>query len=132
MKMKLVNVNASLARKYLGTMKKNRKIRQDKLRGFARAMLMGEWKSTHQGIAFNKDGALFDGQHRCLALLMADARSPGISVPIWVCRGVDEDARSAVDIGSSKLLFGGMRLNGLEDYLRWERAFKDDIAWALE
>jgi len=36
-------------------------------RGFAEAMRRGEWMVTHQGIAFDTQGVLVDGQHRLAA-----------------------------------------------------------------
>jgi hypothetical protein len=43
----------------------------------------GKWCVTHQGIAFGPNGELYDGQHRLLAIVMAN-----VPVPVLVTRGV--------------------------------------------
>jgi hypothetical protein len=42
------------------------------VRDFAEAMRRGDWRLTHQGIAFDASGALVDGQHRLAAIVEAD------------------------------------------------------------
>lgn len=47
---------------------KNRPRRETHWKNLHQAMLRGEWRKTHQGIAFDEDGILLDGQHRMMAL----------------------------------------------------------------
>lgn len=51
---------------------------------YANSIRCGEWVTTHQGIAFNKDGKLVDGQHRLMAIVEAD-RAIEIMVATDVC-----------------------------------------------
>ena len=37
---------------------------------------VGQWASTHQGIAFADDDTLIDGQHRLLAIVKATMQPP--------------------------------------------------------
>ncbi|HEY2041129.1 MAG TPA: hypothetical protein VGH11_00540 [Jatrophihabitans sp.] len=50
----------------------NRPLSMPVVRGFAEAMGRGEWLVTHQGIAFDVNGVLVDGQHRLAAIIAAD------------------------------------------------------------
>ena len=47
----------------------NRPIRYPHLDKLSEAIEKGEWKVTNQGIAFDADGNLIDGQHRLAAIL---------------------------------------------------------------
>jgi hypothetical protein len=50
----------------------NRSVSKATVRAYAEAMRRGEWQVTHQGIAFDTDGVLRDGQHRLAAIVEAD------------------------------------------------------------
>lgn len=63
------------------------------------AIKRGEWRTTHQGIAFNKKDELIDGQHRLTAIAEA-----GIPVEIMVTMDLEEDAYQAIDIGRKRSL----------------------------
>src|SRR5947199_10315040 len=60
------------AAEYLGLNTANRPLSNRTVREFAAAMRRGEWRVTHQGIAFDTTGALVDGQHRLAAIVEAD------------------------------------------------------------
>lgn len=55
-------------------------------------MRAGAWKITHQGIGFNVDGELVDGQHRLSAVIEAD-----IPVTMPVTNGLPRDAQDVID-----------------------------------
>jgi hypothetical protein len=50
----------------------NRPLSRPVVRGFAEAMRRGDWLVTHQGVAFDVNGVLVDGQHRLAAVIEAD------------------------------------------------------------
>ena len=52
----------------------------------------GNWQLTHQGIAFDKNGVLIDGQHRLWAIVEADVKAP-----LLVTRGVEPETQEAID-----------------------------------
>lgn len=58
---------------------------------YAEDMRLGQWRLTHQGIAFNAKGHLHDGQHRLSAVIVAD-----VSVPLLVFFGAGADQEMAV------------------------------------
>lgn len=72
----------------------NRTISQHTVRKYATAMAEGRWKLVHQGIAFDRDGWLIDGQHRLSAIVAA-----GIPVPMMVIPNCDPDTFDVLDTG---------------------------------
>src|SRR5438046_2404287 len=56
------------AEQWLAANTANRPLSRSTVRGFADAMRSGEWLVTHQGVAFDTDGVLVDGQHRLAAI----------------------------------------------------------------
>jgi hypothetical protein len=67
------------------------------VRDFAAAMRRGEWRVTHQGIAFDTGGALVDGQHRLAAVVEADT-----PVEMTVFTEVPEGAFDVLDTGKRR------------------------------
>ena len=59
---------------------KNRKISDLHVKRLARDMKEGRWVQTHEGIAFDPNGVLLDGQHRLWAIIEADVT---IAMYIW-------------------------------------------------
>lgn len=64
---------------------------------YATEMLAGRWKFNHQGIAFNTDGNLIDGQHRLRAVVKAGEADPDIQVPMVVWWDLPLDANIGID-----------------------------------
>jgi hypothetical protein len=72
---------------------KNRKLSLRTAGRYAKAMSDGRWMVTHQGIAFDSDGFLIDGQHRLRAVVLA-----GMSVEMFVAVGFDSGTFAILDI----------------------------------
>lgn len=72
----------------------NRNLRPSHVAYLCKQMLDGEWKTTHQGIAFASDGRLLDGQHRLAAVVRSK-----IAVQMQVSRDVDPESFSVLDCG---------------------------------
>jgi hypothetical protein len=64
MKTQLLAVTPAQARKWLEQNTDNRRLRPMVVEGLRAAWDRGEWKTTHQGVAFSTSGRLLDGQHR--------------------------------------------------------------------
>jgi hypothetical protein len=75
----------------------NRPLSKPTVKAFAEAMRRGEWMVTHQGIAFDTNGALVDGQHRLAAIVEAD-----LPVEVTVFTDVDEGAFDVLDTGKRR------------------------------
>lgn len=77
-----------------------------------RADISGEqWKLTHQGLAFNRQGQLSDGQHRMEAL--TDAETDAGAAPFMITFNLEPDTMPVLDTGRSRtggdvLTAGGM------------------------
>ncbi len=85
-------ITPEVAQEYLTHNTRNRKLSKPYARQLAQELEQGRWKPTHQGIAFDANGALVDGQHRLQAIV-----SSGVSAPIQVTRGVDPEAFDVID-----------------------------------
>jgi hypothetical protein len=75
----------------------NRPLSRSTVRGFAEAMRRGEWLVTHQGIAFDTNGVLVDGQHRLAAIIEAD-----LPVEVTVFTEVGSDSFDVLDTGKRR------------------------------
>jgi len=92
-------VTPDQAARYLEANVNNRDLKRHKIAEFTDSMEQGRWEVTHQGIAFNCDGSLKDGQNRLHAIVKS-----GASVWMWVYRGLSERAMWAVDTGAARSL----------------------------
>ena len=111
-----IEVTPGLAAEMLATSIGNRKTRRWHVDMLAAAMRRGEWKLTHQGAAFDWNGALRDAHHR----LMACAQS-GVSITMLVTLGLDPDSFDAVDQGVNRTLSD---ING------WEKRIAEPLRLA--
>lgn len=96
METRLTLVTPQMAREWLERNQDNRPLRPGVVDGFLAAYRRGEWKITHQGIAFAKSGRLLDGQHR---LTFISELPDKTVVPMNVSVGLDEDAFDCIDQG---------------------------------
>lgn len=76
----------------------NRKINKAQVEMLAGAMERGEWRLTHQGIAFYEDGTLADGQHRLQAIIES-----GVTASFMVARGLPKEEQSVMALDAGKL-----------------------------
>jgi hypothetical protein len=75
----------------------NRPLSKPTVRSLAEAMRRGEWMVTHQGIAFDTNGVLVDGQHRLAAIIDAD-----MAVEMTVFTDVGEGTFDVLDTGKRR------------------------------
>lgn len=98
---RLVEVTPEMASDWLDTRNtglKNRSLSAAVAGKYANAMRRGEWKSTHQGLAFDTEGWLVDGQHRLQAIANA-----GVTIQFWVFPDLPRDTFDALDVGRRRL-----------------------------
>ena len=96
-----------LAQKYLSqNASENRAKKMVHIDRYARDMRAGQWMITHQGIAFDKDGVLLDGQQRLNAVIKS-----GVPVPMLVIRGLDHNVIRVMDQGVSRTLNDAMKMD---------------------
>lgn len=99
-------VTPALAREWLKLNTRNRPIRQAAVADLAKAIERGEWKVTHQGIGFDENGILVDGQHRLEAIVKANR-----PVEIMVTWGVPAEAFTVMDTGRKRNMGDVLALN---------------------
>lgn len=68
-----------------------------KIAEWAGAMSRGEWRTTHQGLATDHQGMLYDGQHRLAAQVIV-----GITLRCSIARGIHGDSFTVVDRGKMR------------------------------
>lgn len=64
-------ISPERAKEYLDRMRNNRPASESRVNEYAQAMLADQWMLTHQGIAFDDQNRLIDGQHRLMAVVRA-------------------------------------------------------------
>lgn len=75
----------------------NRKILPAKVEVWVKVIKSGDWKTTHQGIAFDEMGLIQDGQNRLKAISVA-----GIPVEVWVFPDMPRENFDAIDTGAGR------------------------------
>lgn len=76
----------------------NRRLSMTVASKYAEAIRRGEWKETHQGLAFDTEGWTLDGQHRLQAISLA-----GITVTMWVFPDLPRDTFDVLDVGRRRV-----------------------------
>jgi hypothetical protein len=69
-------------------------------RRYARLIQTKRWKCTHQGIAFDRDGWLIDGQHRLMAIVATGIPTNLFIVPF--VEGMDDKTFDVLDSGHKR------------------------------
>ena len=77
--------------------KNNRGLKKGNLDKLVKAINNNEWTITNQGIAFDRDGNLIDGQHRLQAIV-----NTGKTLPVMVARNMDPNIFHCVDKGIAR------------------------------
>jgi hypothetical protein len=86
-----VTLTPVLAQKLLGNSAPNRTVSPHLVGAIARDIAAGQFTLNGETIKINADGQMFDGQHRCHAVVSA-----GIPVDVWIVYGASEEF---VDVG---------------------------------
>jgi hypothetical protein len=87
------DISPEQAKRYLEKNTHNRSVRESVVDRYAAMMQRDQWVVTHQGIAFDDEGNLLDGQHRLMAIVKA-ARP----VSMMVTRGVPSERNNGITI----------------------------------
>lgn len=75
----------------------NRSVRRVTADRYTRMLLADKWHLTHQGLAFDTQDRLLDGQHRLSAVVAS-----GVSMQTLVVTGVEQEAFHAMDVGARR------------------------------
>lgn len=90
--------------------KNNRKYRYNQIGKLSEAIENGEWQVTNQGLAFDKEGNLIDGQHRLAAVLQTRK-----TVPMMVATNMAPEIFNVVDTGSKRSTGDALDILGSEE-----------------
>lgn len=94
MEIKQIRITPPMAREWLKKNTSNRPMRRAKVEGYKSAFSRGEYRLTHQGIAFSTAGILLDGQHRLTAI---SEMPDNFAIEMVVARGLPADAFDVID-----------------------------------
>lgn len=103
-------VTPDMAKKYLEANTRNRTVSQHKVRELSSEISDGHWVMTHQGVAFDKNGDLCDGQHRLEAIVMS-----GCAVEMLVFRGLEIVAQDVIDTGRRRSVGDQLSIAGYKN-----------------
>lgn len=119
-----------LAEEYLRHNKKNRQLRKNLVSYYAKQMKDGQWMLNGEGIIFNEEGILVDGQHRLAAVVES-----GVNVEMLVVRNADKDSFATIDSGLSRKTSDIFFVKGIPNATSISsiisRYFKLTINWTL-
>jgi hypothetical protein len=99
----VVEITPVLAAEWLKRNRKNRKVKNLTVEAYARDMKNDAWYLTHQGVAFDADGNLIDGQHRLQAVVSAKRNVAMFVTSGWPANG-KQKTMDAVDRGVNRSL----------------------------
>lgn len=86
----------------------NRRLTENRINNYAKAMREGRWLVHSQGISFSRNGLLNNGQNRLTAIVRA-----GCPVHLNVSFGEDRDAFSVLDTGKGRTGQDAVEIAGL-------------------
>lgn len=119
------NVDAELAKAWLGKNKRNRKIRESIVSRYRSDMAAGHWSFAADPIRFDEKGMLIDGQHRLTAL----SELPDLTIPMLVVSGLPADSQMIMDQGAKRTPGDQLGLLGYTNPNALAAAVKQYIAW---
>lgn len=103
-------VTPALATKWLTeTQHGNRPLSNSRVQEYAGEMAKGQWRLTHQGVAFDAEGNLVDGQHRLWAVIES-----GCSVYMFVAFGLSKECVIEIDGGRPRNIADRLGYCGIE------------------
>lgn len=91
----------------------NRNLKKGWVDALSGVMKRGAFKLSPQGIAFDKNGKLIDGQHRLFAVIKS-----GCTVPMRVTFGCDCDAFGSLDTGIKRTVSDIAAINNDEPWIK--------------
>lgn len=109
-------ITPAMATRWLEANTRNRPLSDTTVKTYAADMAAGAWHITHQGIGFDVDGMLLDGQHRLSAIILAN-----VPVAMLVTRGLPRNAQDVID---------APRVRSVKDQLQMIDGVTDAVAKA--
>lgn len=108
MRTTIETITPKLARVYFDRRAPNRPINNRAVMRYSQAMKDGAWETTHEGIAFNENNMLIDGQHRLLAVIDSN-----VTITIQVTRYSERAPMAVMNCGVARNQGDRMQLAGV-------------------
>jgi len=102
---KAVMVSPERATELLERNTLNRSMSQSWADELSAIMKAGKFVLSNDAVAIAADGRVLNGQHRLWAVV-----DSGVSVPLLVAEGIDEDAQLVMDVGRKRTLFDAVKV----------------------
>lgn len=102
-----VDITPELATRLLARNKNNRQRKENAIERYRHDMESGNWQVTNQGLGFDRNGVLTDGQNRLLACIRAQR-----SFRTVVAVGLMPEAKEVVDVGVKRTLSDALKMEG--------------------
>ena len=103
-------ITPAIATNWLEHNSPNRNIRDRTVQAIVRDILNGDFQPTHQGVAFDSNGELVDGQHRLWAVVRS-----GQTVIMQVTRGLPPEAKPVIDTGIKRTMADVLQFGGYQN-----------------
>lgn len=120
----LEHITPELARHYLKRNKTNRDVKEDNLTKITNDLANGNFKLSHQALAFDWNGNLIDGQHRLMAVIESNT-----SANMYVAYNCDPENFTIIDCGRSRTTSDVLKRAGASSYSTIAAAIRL-ILWA--
>lgn len=103
----VVELTPALASVLLSRNENNRNINRQSIEGFTRDIENGGWAFNGEPVIVSREGLLNDGQHRCTAVVAANA-----SIKVVLVIGVERATRTTLDQGRTRRLSDYLAMDG--------------------
>lgn len=114
-KFTFVNVTPELAADLLKQNQRNRKLKETTVDAYAMDMRNDAWLTTHQGVAFDAEDNLIDGQHRLHGVVRSRKAVLMLITTGWPAASSKRKTMDAVDRGTNRSLADQLHLqHGIE------------------
>ena len=121
----IVTVTPELAKQWLMSNSFNRPLKPRLVDKYVRQILGGHWQRTHQGVAFDGNGILIDGQHRLHAIIKT-----GQSITMLAFLNETQLAHESIDNGKTRSLLDVVRLELRDNTLKSKHISTLKAMWA--
>lgn len=117
LEIRIIPVTPQMAQSWLDNNPINRKIYESTWRRYGNDMTANRWGLAEAAIFIGRDGSLYNGQHRCMAIVHS-----GVTVPMIVVTGCTPDMVKNIDQGKSRSSADAIKLGYGEDAPGWKIA----------
>jgi len=121
----IVTVTPDIAKQWLANNNFNRPLKPRLVDKYVRQILEGNWQRTHQGVAFDAQGLVIDGQHRLNAILKT-----GQSVTMLVFLNENQSVHESIDNGKTRSLLDVVRLELQDNTIKGKHISVLKAMWA--